>query len=516
MRKSSLSSHVPALISGVALVFCFPYYKYGLLAFVALVPFLVSLFGRSPRGAFMAGFLMGLPYFYGTNYWVYHSISMYGGVNIIVSYLLVLLLSMYLSLYTGVFASLYVWQIRRGSLPSMLVAPVFWVMLEYLRSMALTGFPYSLIGYTQHAFLRFIQISDITGVYGVSFLVVAVNGAIADFFLTQKRVSEKPLFDLAPTINGYLLIIVIIVANLFYGSWRLNEYRPDGIPLRAAIVQPNIEQDVKWDSRYKDSVLNTLESMTVSAVNSGAEMVIWPETALPFYLGLPRDAGYMDSLSHFINSVSTPVLTGAVHVHKDSLESGALRLSNSSVLFGANGHKMSQYDKVHLVPFGEYVPLKGVLGFLDKLVNGIGDYMPGSYTGTKPFRDRRFATAICYEIAFPSLIRDSFRKEGDFLVTLTNDAWFGRTTGPFHHFSMSVFRAIENRKPVLRAANTGVSGFLDSTGRVLQNTPIFTRTVITETVTTDNYRSFYSRFGDLFIYFCSIITILLIADVRRR
>jgi len=503
----------PPLLSGTALVFCFPYYKLGLLGFIALVPFLVSLCGRSSRGAFMSGFLMGLPYFFGTNYWLYHSISQYGGVNIVISYLLVFLLSMYLSLYTGIFASLYVSRIKHTSLPAVLIAPFLWVVLEYIRSIALTGFPYSLIGYTQHEFLKFIQIADITGVFGVSFLVVAVNGAIADFFILKKRVSDKPLFDMNPTINGYLFITIIVIANLFYGSHRLND-KTTSSSFTAAIVQPNIEQDIKWDRRYQDTVLDTLESLTLKSLESGADIIIWPETALPFYYG--HDRQNTDRFRAFVNSISTPVLTGAVTVHED--EDNVISLRNSSIFTNKKGKETFRYDKVHLVPFGEYIPLKGLLGFIieNKLVEGIGDFRAGTSYRNAKWDRRKFASIICYEIAFPELVRNFFKKNGDFLVTMTNDAWFGRTTGPYHHFAMSVFRAVENRKPVIRAANTGISGVIDSSGLVQASTEIFTRAVVIENVKTDNRRSIYSRFGDLFIYLCSIITIVLVAYTRRN
>lgn len=511
--KNKIKYMLPSLLSGTALVFCFPYFKTGLLGFIVLVPFLVSLCGQSSRGAFFSGFLMGLPYFFGTNYWLYHSISQYGGVNVVISYLLVFLLSMYLSLYTGIFASLYVSRIKNTSLPAVIVAPVLWVVMEYLRSTALTGYPYSLMGYTQHEFLSFIQIADITGVYGVSFLVVAVNGAIADFFILKKRVSEKPLFDMNYTLIGYIFIVILVISNLIYGSHGLGE-KQEGKVFTAAIIQPNIEQGMKWDRRYQQSVLSTLETLTEKSVRNGASIVIWPETAIPFYYG--RDAVNTARLRSFVNSVSTPVLTGAITVKTD--KDGQITLSNSSVFLNKKGKESFRYDKVHLVPFGEYIPLKGILGFIieQKLVEGIGDYEAGVNFSTAGWEGKKFASIICYEVAFPSLVRNFFKKNGDFLVTMTNDAWFGRTTGPYHHFAMSVFRAIENRKPVLRAANTGISGVIDSSGRVKSITPIFTKTSIIENIKTDSRRSFYSRFGDLFIYLCSIITILLIADIRRN
>lgn len=508
--KKNLAYMMPSMLSGTALVFCFPNFDLGFMAFFALFPFLVSLYGKSNRSAFLSGFLLGLPYFFGTNYWVYHSISKYGGVNVITSYLLVLLLAMYLSLFTGIFAALYASRIKKTSLPAMLIAPVLWVVLEYLRSFALTGYPYSLIGYTQYGFLEFIQIADLTGVYGVSFLVLAVNGALADFFILKRRTAEMPLFHKNHTVIGYILLAIALGATMMYGTEMLDK-EVTGKPLNTVIVQPNIEQNIKWDPAYQGEVLKTLETLTRKTVTPETDLIIWPETALPFYY--ERDKENTRRFRSFVRKISKPLLTGTITVYTD--KEGEITLGNSAIVMNKKGKEAFRYGKIHLVPFGEYVPLKKYIGFIDKLVVGIGDYRAGDNFSKATVKKKKVASVICYEVAFPNLVRKFFKKDGDALVVITNDAWFGRTTGPYHHVAMSVFRAVENRKPVLRAANTGVSGFIDSRGRIEKSTEIFTRTAINHAVITDNTRSVYSRFGDLFIYLCTIVTIILMADLRR-
>lgn len=512
MIKRTLGQLGPSFISGAALVLCFPTFDYAPLAFVAMAPFLISLCGKEGRSAFMAGLAFGLPYFFGTNYWLYHSMSKYGGLDVVTSCLLVFLLAFVLSIFTGIFATLYSKRIRKTSLPALFVAPLFWVLLEYLRSFIFTGYPYSLMGYTQYANLKFIQIADITGVYGVSLLVVAINGAVADFFIARKRRAEKPLFHLSPTMAGYAALALVVIITLVYGYYRLEE-NYEGEPLNVAIIQPSIEQDRKWDPSYQRVVMQTIESLTEKAASS-ADLVIWPETALPFYYA--RDVRNTERLMYFINSISTELVTGAITVKVDN-EKQKVKLANSAILFDTHGKQTGSYDKVHLVPFGEYVPFgNSILSFVDKMVTGIGDYTPGKSTALLRTSKGKFATLICYEAAFPGLVRSFFKKDGDFIVILTNDGWFGRTTGPFQNFTLSAFRAIENRKPVLRAANTGISGIFDSRGRLMNSTKLFERTAIIHTVNTDKSRSFYSRFGDLFIYFCTIITIIVMADIRRK
>ena len=514
--KNTVRNYLPPLISGIALIFCFPSFDYGYLSFIVLVPFLIHIHKQENRRAFMSGFLLGLPYFFGTGYWVAHSINKYGGMNLTLSYLMVLLLAIYLSLYTGMFAAMFASKIRSTSMPAVIVAPLFWVMMEYMRSILFTGMPYSLIGYTQYEFIRFIQISDITGVYGVSFLVVAVNGAIADFFIMKKRRAEKPLFHLSPTFWGIVALCLILVTTMTYGTYKLKQTRP-GHEIKAAIVQPNIEQDMKWDVSYQGQVMRLLMDMSLRASAKQPDIIIWPETAIPFYYGM--DPVNTRILTSFVDTLSIPLVTGGITVKesKKGEEKGKRpALANSSIVFDKNGKNVFTYDKTHLVPFGEYVPLKNILGFIDKIVVGIGDYKEGDSFDKYKWEKGSFSSAICYEIAFPSLIRKFYKRGGDFLVTITNDAWFGKTTGPYHHFAMTVFRAIENRKPVLRAANTGVSAIIDSSGRTVAKTQIFEKNLIIENIRTDSTISIYSKYGDLFIYFCTIITIILIADIRRK
>ena len=194
----------------------------------------------------------------------------------------------------------------------------------------------------------------------------------------------------------------------------------------------------------------------------------------------------------------------------------ALPLGRVPVLLDREGKKAYVYDKIHLVPFGEYVPLRRVLFFIDKLVAGIGDFMPGKVYIPADSEVGRFGTLICYEVIFPGLVRKFYTQGGDFIVTITNDAWFGKTAGPYQHFSMAVFRAIENRKPLVRAANTGISGFIDSNGRILAVSGLFERLVLTHTIKTDSAMTFYTRFGDLFSFFCIVISIILVGNIVSR
>lgn len=500
----------PALISGFLLYCSFPEIDLFPLAWIALVPLFTFLYDKNEIEAFKAGFLTGLVYFFGTTYWVYHSINKYGGIPLVPSLLLVLIMCMYLSLYPAVFSCIYSSYVRRTDLPSLFVAPVFWTTLEFLRSYALSGFPWSSLGYSQYRFLPAIQIADITGIYGISFLIVAVNGAITDILLNKRRHIERPLASIFPLVSGFAALALAIVLTFSYGFYRMYQ-TPSGHTVNVAVVQGNIEQDVKWDPAYQQAVLDTYKNLSFSAAQKSPDLIVWPETSLPFYFR--TDKSLTDDLIAFHQQQNSYLLFGSI-LQKRGEEGTVKGYANSAVLLDKYGNITYIYDKIHLVPFGEYVPFRWLFSFLD-LTGSIGDFVPGeSYIkAVTPFGS--FGTLICYEIIFPGLVRKFYVKGGDFIVNITNDAWFGSTHGPHQHFSMAVFRAIENRKPVVRAANTGISGFIDSSGRILATTGLFKRTVIVSPVKTDATLSKYTKYGDIFSYMCIVCSLLILVGRRR-
>lgn len=507
MKK--IAVYVPSIISGILIALSFPVFNLYFLAWAAFVPLLVSLWGESGRQGFVRGYVFGLVYFFGTLYWIYHSINFYGGVSFPASISIVLLLCAYLSLYPALFAGIFAAMVRKTRLPALLIAPVIWVSLEFVRSYALTGFPWSSIGYSQYTFLHMIQISDITGIYGISFLVLAVNGAIADLFLLKKRVQDMPLFPSSSIYASLSVLLVVLAATFLYGSWRLGQNR-DGHMIRVSVVQGDIEQDRKWDPAYQNEVLNAYFTLSRKAAESSPQLIVWPETALPFFFDYDR--ANTERLLNFDKGLGSDLLFGTVLVKQRSGEK--VLLSNSAVLLDKEGKTVYEYDKIHLVPFGEYVPLKSILFFVNKVAAGIGDYVPGTKYLKAKTDFGSFATLICYEVIFPGLVRKFYTDGGDFIVNITNDAWFGDTAGPHQHFSMAVFRAVENRKPLIRAANTGISGIIDSSGRILYSTPIFRRLELTENVRTDSTMTFYTRYGDLFSYLCMVLSIIMVLNMR--
>jgi len=505
------SDFISALASGGLLVLAFPRFDFYLLAWIALVPLLIAVRGKDARAAFYLGLLTGFVYFGGTIYWMYHSMYYYGGVPLIISVLILVCLSLYLALYPALFSMLFSYLTSQPSVPSVLTVPVLWVSLEYLRAYALTGFPWSILGYSQYKFLMFIQIADISGVYGVSFLVAAINGAVYDIILTRYRKSGIDAHSSRrPVTVSLILFIFMFIGSLLYGMGKLDQpYKPGNI--KVSVIQGNIRQDVKWDSRFQHEVIDTYKRLSIRALSLRPDIIIWPESAVPFVFGY--DKPLTEEISGFSKELNTHLLFGGVLVKHNGPDKSSL--SNSAILLSPEGKVISVYDKIHLVPYGEYVPLKELFPFIDKMVTAIGDFVHGEeYTvmGT-PFA--KISNLICYEIIFPGLVREFVDEGADLLVTITNDAWFGRTAAPYQHFSMAVFRAVENRVPVARAANTGISGFINSKGRIIRKSDIFVESALTVEIKRRDSKSFYTKYGDVFAWLCITGSLLMLFNEVR-
>ena len=509
-----------ACASGLLLPFCFPKFDLGLLAWVVLIPLHLALDQCSRQRAFWIGWLCGLLGFTGIMAWVVTAMTTYGKVPELVSYAILLLLTTYLGLYVGLYSLAVVW--LRELIPryGIFFAPCFWVGLELFRTHLLSGLPWCLLGYSQYRELDLIQVADHTGVYGVSFLIVLVNLALAELLLWI-----MPFFrGFHPVKLPWELLTTAAVCMLlswFYSSAVLSDRnlahsKPS---ITVGVVQPNIEQAVKWDASFRDETMRRLDHLTTQ-LGTGMDLIVWPEAATPFIL--EREKEYQLQLIAWAVRAQAPILLGspALRFYPDRRP----YLLNSAYLLGKDGTVLGRYDKHHLVPFGEYIPLKSsLLFFLDKLVEGIGDFEAGPGSTTLSFspkswnterstgtRSVKFGVAICYEVIFPDLVRQFAANGAEFLVTITNDGWFGPSSAPAQHFAMVVFRSVENHLAFARAANTGISGFVDPYGQIVEATPLFTEHASYATIQARQARTFYSYYGDVFAHACVIICALLI------
>ena len=460
-----------AAVSGFLSILIFPNWNVEILAWIVFLPLWVAIEHENFHKTFWAGWLAGFIHFLGTMYWVTVTMVIYGGLSQILSGAMLLLLAMYLAIYIGLFCLLLKYVQQATSLPLIAVAPVLWVGLEYVRSFFIIGFPWNLLGYSQFQTPYVTQIVDITGVYGVSFLIVFVNAGIYIIVLSKN----------SRTIKLRTAIVVFGICGLCvgYSVKHLHAYSPGQQEhIKIAVIQGNIDQEIKWNRQHRQQIFDTYAKLSRSTLTQDPDMIVWPETAVPFifqYEDLPfvfkDEPHYKGLLLQLVRDLNMPLLFGGLDLVTVPPPENYYTL-NSAFLLSPEGTLLSKYDKIHLVPFGEYVPFEKLLFFVNRLTTAIGKVRPGKTYQVMSINDIPFGTVICFEVIFPNLVRKFVDRGSRFLVTITNDAWFGKTAASYQHFAMVTFRAIENRVAIARSANTGISGFIDPCGRILEPTAI--------------------------------------------
>jgi apolipoprotein N-acyltransferase len=495
-----------AVLSGLLLVLSFPKYGNGIVAWAALIPLFFALKDAAPQEAFKTGFLTGLVAHVGILYWITYVVVQYGYLPVYVGIGAMLLLSAYLSLYTACFAWGVVFLRERG-IRIFWSAPLLWTILEFLRGRLLTGFPWENLAYSQYLYPKVIQLADITGIYGITFAIVMINALLYGLWSTKFRDRSVRL----EAVVACLMILLIIG----YGSYRIErieELLKDAPRKEVALIQGNIDQNLKWDPLYQLETINIYRSLSRQAAPSESGLIVWPETAAPFYFQ-QRDA-MQDAVVDVARTSGSALLFGSPSYER---ENGDISYMNSAYLLRPDGTVSGRYDKVHLVPYGEYVPLRRIFPFIGKLVAGVGDFKPGKGFSPLTIDGLRLGVLICYEGILPEAARDYKREKTDLLVNITNDAWFGRTSAPYQHLSMTVFRAIESRLYLVRAANTGISAIIDPKGEILSRTGIFERTILKGDVKIIDEKTYYAAYGDAFVYLCAIaLLVITISTTQRR
>jgi apolipoprotein N-acyltransferase len=504
-RGGTWKDYLLAILSGVLLTLSFPKADISVLAWFAFVPLLLAIASKRPAVAFRLGFVCGLSAYAGILYWLNIVMTLYGKLPLALSFFLFMVLSAYLALYIGVIAML----VRKGDISGIspvLSFPILWVGFEFLRSFLLTGFPWACLGYSQYRLLPLIQISDVTGVYGLSFLIAMTNVVLLQIIkgAVMKGPSKYPAKSAA-------LLLFLLLLTLGYGFLRLNSV-DKGAPLKVALIQGNIPQDVKWDPAFQEATVVVYERLTREACTGGVNLVVWPESAIPFYF--QDDPVYAARIKRVAAGVRSFLVAGSPAYDN---EGGSIRYRNSAFLLSPKGEVLGRSDKIHLVPFGEYVPLARVLPFVHKLVVGIGDFSPGAGTFPLAIDKGKLGVLVCFEGIFPELSRGYVRAGSRLLVNITNDAWYGSSSAPYQHLSMTVFRAVENRVPLVRAANTGITAIIDSRGHIHGMTQLFKETYLAGEVRMGEGDSVYTRYGDLFAWLClALSAIFIVLTFRRR
>lgn len=501
---------VLCVLSGVALGLAFPKFDLNLLAWVAFVPLLLAVEGETPRRAFGYGWVQGLACYLVSLYWVEFTLHHFAGVNPILAAGPLLLLAAVEALYTG----LAIWAAElaaaRLRLPILVTLPIAWPAVEWLRSTAAPiAFPWGFVGYTAYRSLPLIQFAEITGVYGISALIVFFNAVIL-VVLFERHSRRMQTWSLG-------VLTAVMLAALAFGTIRINQLRaerPAG-RIRVAMVQGDIPQSIKWDPSFLETSFNIYADQTRLAARHHVDLVVWPEAAAAFFFQpndiypsrFAGDALYRERLLKLAESTGVPILFGAPALGLAA--GGSIGTYNRAYLVSGEGKVAGYYDKIQLVPFGEYVPFRAVLGFVvNRIVKGFGDMIPGTVQTLFDVKGARLSVLICYESIFPDLTRRAVKGGADVLVNITNDAWYGESSAPYQLLAMAALRTVETKVPMVRVANTGISAIVHPDGRITARTPLFQRGTEVEDVAWRPRRTVYTIVGDLFSEICFVLTVL--------
>jgi apolipoprotein N-acyltransferase len=465
-------------------------------------------FPRPYRRAFLLGLGTGVVCFSGTLYWLVETMTTFGGLATPVAALAAGLLVAYLALFPAVFAVLVVRFVRAFGPMGLLLAPSAWVTTELGRQYVWDGFPWELLGYSQVTWLPVVQIASVVGVYGLSLLLALVASAAALVVVDRSRLRWG-------VAAGTLLLVAACVG---WGTWRLaaSALTSQGEPVRVAVVQGNVEQDQKWDARLVDAITERYLDMTREALAGGATLILWPESSTPFLF--ERDIMRGGAVRRLAREGQATLLVGSDQVEATPVLAATAKpravYYNAAFLVKPDGSVGAVYRKMHLVPFGEYVPLKRLLFFVEA-ITGFPDFTAGTEPVLLPVGSHEASTAICYEVIYGNLIRSSVRQGSELLTTITNDAWYGRSSAAFQHWDQASMRAIENGRYLARAANTGISGFVDPYGRVLERSALFEQKVLIQDLRFLTGRTIYSQVGDV-VAWLSLALVMAAALASRR
>jgi len=493
-----------SIISGLLLTFSFPKFNLNWCAWFAIVPLMISTYNLTIKNRLYIGFLAGLINNITLMYWIIYPLFSYGEYNI-ASFFLLCIFYIYLSIYPGIFSVLFSY-FCKNPIFGIFAIPAIWIDLEFVRSILFSGFPWNFLGHSQINWTVIVQIADITGVYGISYLLVLVNFII---FLSILYFKQYPLNGGRIHKNTFLFVsfygCIVLLSVFVYGKYRINYINSQVAESKRkniAIIQGNIDKGQKWDLRFILNTTQTYLSLSQMSVKSKPDLIVWPETAMTFNLDSHPNLSKL--FRKEIPKLKTFLLVGTPSMKKNE---SSIKYYNSAILMSPSSEIVGQYSKHHLVPFGEYVPLKKILFFVKKITTG-NDFSPAEFVAPMAWNDDKIGVQICYEIVFPHLTRSLVKQGASVIINITNDAILGDTNAPYHHFAMAQFRAIENRRSLVRAANSGISGFIDPIGNVVEKIDIFEKGYIVQGIPLTKINSFYTEHGDIFVMLCAFIIIL--------
>ena len=511
--RKTLRRYASSILGGLLLFACFPLVNWSALVWVACLPLVLAVvFEKRLLHGFWLGYVAGAVFLSGSCYWFVIVMQGYGNLNPAVAVGVLVLFVIVFSTFYGVFGLFETLVARRSISAALLLSPFLWVATELARTCLVTGFPWNLLGYAVRP-VGLQQVASVTAVYGLSFVAVSTSALGAWVLLEPgRRVRWAAL----------AAWIVLLVA----GNWLLQPPPPpQREPDVAMLVQPDIplgeaamDAWAPWtnpaplESLVEDSVEAARESGATPAV---PPLLVWPETSAPFLYG--RDRIFRDALQSMAKQAHAYVISGTVTFAGE----GNSRPQNAAVLLAPDGQLLLHYVKIHLVPFGEYVPWWAFPGRVGKITAEVGDFVPGKSVQVARTPEGVIGIFICYEAIFPQLVRKFADRGAGVLVNISDDGWYGDTAAPFQHFEMARFRAIENGRFVLRGTNNGITAIIDPYGRVRKEIPRNQRGILTGHFRYLSKKTFYTEYGDVFAWFCVavaagwILALTLLPGFRR-
>ncbi|SJZ59916.1 apolipoprotein N-acyltransferase [Selenihalanaerobacter shriftii] len=497
--KNKLINIILLIISGLLTGLPFSYPNLYFISWFSLVPLLLVIKDQTPRMAFRSGVLSGI-FFFGTAiYWIVYPQLIFD-LSLTFAVIVTIFLSIMLSILIGTFALISNYLIKHYQNFILFLIPATWMIIEYLTRTIDSSFSFGIIGYTQAYFPILIQIADITGVYGVTFLIILINVLIYKIILHFKY---NKILNKLEVITVSLLLIFVFSYGLINLNFPTNEARRS---LKLGLMQPNISQEIKWDHQHRTNIINWYVRLTDQLIeDNDLDLVIWPETAIPFVLS-PDNMNWQKYLLRRINKFNVSLFTGALNKINDNVY-------NQAILINQQIKMTDNYSKLSLVPFGEYIPFRNLLpAFVGELVN---DKTSGEKEKYFKLKGVTWSSPICSEILNASLVSE-LASNSQFLINISNEAWFHQSNAPIQIWQAAIFRAVENRRPVIKVSNTGVSGIINKKGKVIKKmSPFQPDTLIYELkLARNNEITIYNKYNYYFPYL--VILVILFILLKRN
>ena len=478
-----------SLLSGLFIGLSYPPLPLGFFAWFGLIPLFLSLEGSDYKESLKYGYSAGITAHFIVLYWI----GFNSGAGFVPVFLSLIGAVFYLSFFWGLFAITIQYFLREKTV-FLWFAPLVWIAMEWLRSLGPLGFPWMDLALTQSRFIQFIQIMDVTGSSGVSLWILILN-VLLYFAITARKGNR--IYSIAA--------ISLLVVLWLCGSHKIKSVEKDfiGKSIVVAVTQPSVDPNEKWEKDHRKQTFELMHQLLDKAVELDPDMIVWPETALPSYLRLSgKDRS---PIQEKVNRNEIPLFSGTID--RENSEEGKPLYFNGSIFF--QPHKLPEiYHKVKLVPFAEYVPLSGYFPSLNDLNFGQGNFTAGNEFTLFQFDKFSFSNLICYESSLPNIVRKFVLKGAEFINIQANDGWLGKTSGPYQHFEIAKMRAIENRRPIVRSANTGISGIILPSGKILEKKTLGEMSVFKGNVALSNKITFYTKFGNILGKWISLIFIL--------